>query len=274
MSTAQAPLLPNHSLTRAFRYVVDGRECNESSLPHTGKRLVSSNVRPLPVTLIHSEVTSDWALQVSDRLLTVSGGGQVRDFDARANKTIVFHAADGIATLSYTGLGFLERAPTDAWIAHKLNGEEHPFDPGRVDFTVRFGIRRSNWPLLGFALRQLATRLSNAAKTDRKLRSLPISIAVAGWQWYRRKPPKPFLALIGQAEPGKYVAKWAPRQHRRYFLHLTAPKGYIPSHEAEAIDQRLSQTDLTEATSVLVSSIRRVAARTKTEVAPEIRTWR
>ena len=216
------------------------------------------------MTLIHSEITSEWALQVSDRLLTVSRGVEVNDFDKRTSKTVVFHAVDGIATLSYTGLGFLDRAPTDTWIAHKLNGEEHPFDPRSVDFTIRFGIKRSRWPPLSLALRQLAEKLSEVANKDSRLRAVPITIAVAGWQCYRRKPPKPFLSLIRQVEPGKYGVEWTPRRHGRFFLHLTAPGGYIPKDEAEAIDERLSQLDLSEATGVLVSSIRRVAARTKT----------
>lgn len=217
------------------------------------------------MTLIHSEITSDWALQVSDRLLTISSRDEVIDFDEHTNKTIVFHATDGIATLSYTGLGFVERAPTDAWIANQLNGDEYPFDPRNVDFAIRFGIRRTRWPQLGFALRLLAKKLSDAAALDHRLRKTPITIAVAGWQWYRKKVPRAFLAVISfDPKRGKYVAEWAPRQYGHFFLHLTAPKGYINRHESQEIDKRLSQLGLDGSTAVLVSSIRQVAERERT----------
>ncbi len=218
------------------------------------------------MTLIHTEITSRWALQVSDRLLTEASANHVINFDTCSNKTVVFYATDGIATLSYTGLALLEHSPTDSWIASKLNGTQHPFNPREIDFTIRFGIKRTTWPKLGLALIQLANELNTLATPRNScLRAMPVTIAVAGWLWYRRKQSRPFIALIGKSNGGRYVVDWAPRQYGQYFLHLIAPRHYVPSNEQSEINDRLATIALPEeATTVLASSIRRVAARTKT----------
>lgn len=219
----------------------------------------------LEVTLIHTEITPRWALQVSDRLLSVTSAQGVETFDERSNKTIVFHGSDGAALLSYTGLAFLEQAPTDSWIASKLNGSQHPFDPRDVDFAIRFGIRRSSWPKLGLALRTLADDLTELSSRTSRLRVMPVTIAVAGWLWYRSKPPRPFIAVIRELTRGHYVVDWAPRRYGKYFLHLVAPTGYLSAFERSEIDRRLAGIALPEdAATVLASSIRRVGARTAT----------
>lgn len=214
------------------------------------------------MTLIHTEITTRWVLQVSDRLLTVSKAGQIEQFDTRSNKTVVFHATDGIATLSYTGLAFLEGTPTDSWIASKLNGTEHPFDPRRVEFSIRFGIKRTSWTKFGLALQLLASELSGLASRQSDLRKWPVSIGAAGWLWYRRKPARPFIAVVEEVEPGHYGVKWVPRQYGQYFLHLVLPRNYVTPSERSQIDSRLSEIALPEdASVVLADSIRRVAAR-------------
>ncbi len=216
------------------------------------------------MTLIHTVATWRWLLQVSDRLVTVARPRQVQHFDTQSNKTVVFHATDGIATLSYTGLAFLERAPTDSWIASKLNGVEHPFDPRRVEFSLRMAIKRTAWPRLGLAVRNLANDLTEVAARDSRLRAVPVSVAVAGWHWYRRKRARPFVAEISATAGGEYKVEWSPRQHRHLIVHLILPNTRFPDAELSEIDSCLVRVDLPAARTTLVSSVQRVAARSKT----------
>lgn len=217
------------------------------------------------MTLIHTEITSRWALQVSDRLLTVTSAGQTETFDPRSNKTVVFHATDGAVTLSYTGLAFLDGAPTDAWIVSKLNGAQHSFDPRNVEFSIRFGIKRATWPKLGLALRRLADELTELASRNPHLRSMPVTVAAGGWLWYRRKFPRPFIAVIGEVARGRYAVSWAPRQYGQCYQHLITPTGYVSAFERSEIDRQLAGIAYPrDAALVLASSIRRVGARTAT----------
>ena len=68
-----------------------------------------------------------WAglLQVTDRLVTQSIGGRNLPFDPASNKNLVFIARNGVATIAYTGLSFLDagkRVHTDQWIAETIIG--------------------------------------------------------------------------------------------------------------------------------------------------------
>jgi len=240
-----------------------GRRCALAYRDRAHPRLSLQRLNAM--TLIHSEITSRWALQVSDRLLTVASSSGAQPFDSRSNKTVVLHARDAIVTLSYTGLAYLQDTPTDAWIAHKLNGTQFPFNPKAVDFTMRLGMRRSEWPALGCALSQLAAALTQAASLPRSdLRRSSITVAVAGWLWYRRKRPRAVLATVGKVGSDEFGVKWAPRRHGKYFLHLIAPNGYLSDFERQEVHARLAGADLEDATAIFASSIRRVAARTDT----------
>jgi hypothetical protein len=87
------------------------------------------------MTLILTFASPFYVLQVSDRLVTVSG----KEFDAVANKNVIYLARDADATIGYTGRAFVDRVPTDQWIAEKLGGSraegERPRKPA-IRFTV------------------------------------------------------------------------------------------------------------------------------------------
>jgi hypothetical protein len=77
------------------------------------------------MTLHLSVVGRGVAIQVSDRHISYAGGaGGLHDI--YANKNVVFAPRYGLATLGYTGLAYLERIPTDEWIARRLRREELP----------------------------------------------------------------------------------------------------------------------------------------------------
>lgn len=217
------------------------------------------------MTLIISEITSRWSLQASDRLLTVSKPSGVQAFDRLSNKTVVLHARDGVATLSYTGLAYLNGVPTDTWIAQRLNGDEFPFDPDKDEFMSRTGMRRKQWPRLSFALKQLANSFSElASKPSVGLKSTPVLVAVSGWLWYRRKRPRPFIAFIGPTTDNKYIVGWSPRRYGYYFLEMPLPNGYLTTDERHRLDSILATADLSQATEELARTIHMVAGRTET----------
>lgn len=217
------------------------------------------------MTLIFSEVTSRWALQVSDRLLSVSRTSGVQTFDCLSNKTVVLHARDGVASLSYTGLAYLRGIPTDTWIAQRLNGDEFPFEPDRDKFMSRTAMRRKQWPRLSLALNRLADSFTELASTPSVgLRKTPVLVAVSGWFWYRRKRPRPFIAIIAPANTGKYGVGWSPRRYGYYFLEMPLPTGYVTAHERQELDTRLGSLDLPQAAEVLAETIQTVAGRTET----------
>ena len=217
------------------------------------------------MTLILSEITTNWALQVSDRLTTTVGGGQARPYDVRANKSVILEAANGIAAMSFTGLAYLERAPTDSWLAAKLNGEQYPFDPRTHDSGVRAGIRRASWPQMGPALMGVAAALTALASNDGRLREMPVAIAITGWLWYRRRRwPRAFLAFVTPSNDGVYRVHWSPRQYGAFFHQMTLPPGYLSAHEQSALGQRLGALGLVEAENELIGTVRQVAARTRT----------
>jgi len=211
------------------------------------------------MTLILSEITTAWALQVSDRLLTISDRGVVSAFDRLSNKSVIFHARDGVAALSYTGLAYIRDISTDAWIAQQLNGTEFSIDPSTDQFMSRTAIRRTTWPQLGLSLGQLAEAFNSIAA-----QITPIQIAVSGWLWYRRKRPRPFIALIRQDKSGRYRLFFSPRRHGYYFQQMPLPAGYLKSDERARLDVRLSSLQLAEAEQELTRTIRMVAARTET----------
>lgn len=217
------------------------------------------------MTLILSEITSRWALQVSDRLTTQVAATGARPYDARANKTVILEAANSIAALSFTGLAYLERAPTDSWIAAKLNGEQYPFDPTTHEIAARTAIRRTTWPQVGQALAGLAKALTDLRATHQPLREMPVAVAAAGWLWYRRSRwPRSFLAFIAPSNDGVYRVHWSPRQHGAFFLQMTLPPGYLSQAEQNELGQRLSALELPDAENELLATVRRVAARTET----------
>ena len=90
------------------------------------------------MTIILSVVTADYAVQVSDRLLTrkltTSAGVHYEPWDEAANKSIIVLGRDGLFAMGYTGPGHISGAPTDNWIAEFVAGEELGANQVRPEF--------------------------------------------------------------------------------------------------------------------------------------------
>jgi hypothetical protein len=136
------------------------------------------------MTLNLTLLTHDYAMQVSDRLLTERTSGQ--QFDALTNKNVIFQARDGLFSICYAGPAYLEHTPTDTWIACKLAGEDSaPWREGRdlqeggSGILVRPRPKRP-WFDIGQSVDLLRQEFEALNLVDR------LDVMVAGWQEYKR----------------------------------------------------------------------------------------
>ena len=136
------------------------------------------------MTLNLTLLSTSYVMQVSDRRLTdkMSGG----EFDALANKNVVYLARDGLFTLCYSGPAYLEGVPTDTWIACKLAGEDiAPHRDGRGLRDRRRSILmrgrdKEPWLDIGQAV-ELLRKECEALNLG-----IELTIGVAGWQNHKR----------------------------------------------------------------------------------------
>jgi hypothetical protein len=137
------------------------------------------------VTIILSMVTSEYAVQVSDRLLTQEvtdrAGVQYEPWDDAANKSIIVLGRDGLFAMGYSGPAHISGATTDGWIAEAISGEVLGANKVKPDFTFRIENGTSTDRVLAVRFSELARRIDQADKagqlTDR------LSIDVVGIRW-------------------------------------------------------------------------------------------
>ena len=73
------------------------------------------------MTLIVTVATPCFVMQAGDRLLTREIAEEDYEiYDANSNKNVIYEASDGLLTISYAGIAFINRQPTDEWLAHLL----------------------------------------------------------------------------------------------------------------------------------------------------------
>src|SRR5262249_10085532 len=136
------------------------------------------------------QVSRLFVLQVSDRLLTQGE----KSFDPIANKNVLYVATDGIISLGYTGVAFLDGIPTDQWIAEKLTG-------ANAHYGSRPGTpigRLPEWYSVGFEKRALGSGFETVFSRQRVLPSTRLSFKfqIVVWKWGRPKRPRAFLAIF------------------------------------------------------------------------------
>jgi hypothetical protein len=136
------------------------------------------------MTLILSTLYPDGAVQVTDRLVSLERRSRPsEEFDALSNKNIVFLARDGLVTIGYTGLAYLDGVPTDRWLARKLAMDESLQDDGRGSMRQGFGVPK-RWFTVGEAILTLAWALTDLYASMRTVSGLPsLELAIVGWQW-------------------------------------------------------------------------------------------
>ena len=141
------------------------------------------------MTLIHSFACKGYVLQVSDRRVTHKG----KVFDSLANKAIVYVGADGVMSVAYTGLAYIDEVHTDQWMAEILSGRRTPAAerPQSPSLHVGTRIRR---PELGVALQLIRQELASRIQGPRLSGpGAQHEVVAIGWYHGRRKAARPFL---------------------------------------------------------------------------------
>jgi hypothetical protein len=169
--------------------------------------------RPSPycaalVTLILGLIHRHGVVQVSDRLTTYPDGAA---FDRTVNKTIVASFSDAVAVLSYTGSAFLDRVPTDVWLASKLSNET--VDELMKGKGLRTGgqLRRLD---LGRSLRTLAAALNATwPQQPSAVRNAGLEIGVCAVQMFKRRRWRSSSAdILRDAATKQFVVSHGPKQ--------------------------------------------------------------
>src|ERR1700761_1987071 len=135
------------------------------------------------MTLIVTVATPCFVMQAGDRLLTREIAEEDYEiYDANSNKNVIYEASDGLLTISYAGIAFINRQPTDEWLAHLLQPTVRNLFEGCHDpygFSVenlasceRFSVNE--------VLKVLRTSLRNLASSTVSRHGLVVT--VAGWR--------------------------------------------------------------------------------------------
>ena len=152
------------------------------------------------MTLVISVATPGYGLHVSDRLVSRAGA----PYDALSNKTVVFRATDGLIVLGYTGAAFLDKIPTDTWIADVVSGGMCADADGAIMHGT-FPIRDT-----GSTLAELSQRL----RTGRIFDVLHGAVCATGWQWNARRAHaycRPVLWVLNRDSGALRWCQYMPR---------------------------------------------------------------
>jgi hypothetical protein len=144
------------------------------------------------MTLILTQASGRYVLQVSDRLLTQPR--RRKPFDPASNKTILYLTTDALVSIAYSGGAYLDETPTDQWIAETLKGERHALDdqvnsePGSL----------KQWPDIDQSIELIRAALESAVLP---LENPPlVHIIVAGWKWTRDEAHPIVTHILNSAE--------------------------------------------------------------------------
>lgn len=211
------------------------------------------------MTLILARLSRHYVVHASDRLVTRAGS----PFDVASNKSILWLTGDAVIALAYTGTAFLEGIPADQWIVEKITGESFPRD--RKPMMLRTGPlpRRLR---SGPGVQLLRDELT-AAFTRRRMRHdarrMYFEVLGAGWQWGRRKRPRPVMVTIEKPE-GETECRigYAPRHLGRISLLAATPPGNVGHLDPPALLRDFSAApSVGEVESLCARAIAEVAAR-------------
>lgn len=132
------------------------------------------------MTILLSLAYASYAIQVSDRLLTVEkGDGRFEPWDPVANKAVVLLGRDGLVNMAYTGPAHVGSVTTDEWLARVLSGEDPSPDQSKYAFAHVFG-RPARF--LAAHLTDVVTRLNEAVASRSVTHRLAVDFVGLRWQ--------------------------------------------------------------------------------------------
>jgi hypothetical protein len=201
------------------------------------------------VTIILSLVTGEYAVQVSDRLLTrkwTTPRVRYEPWDEAANKSVIVLGRDGLFSLGYSGPGHIADAPTDSWIAEVVAGEELGADQIRPDFgAMQISQGTSTDRVLATRFPELARRIDEAGRAGQLTQ--PLSIGFVGIRWKDlNKLAWPAYGRIGWDEDqARYGYEMSPQRwgygEGKFVTGATGPSRNVAQ---KLLRERFSGTDL------------------------------
>lgn len=228
------------------------------------------------MTLILSAVSRSIVLHASDRLITNSKNEAV--YDPLANKCILFAARDGIVCLGYTGLAYIDRKPTDEWLAQKLipHDLESKRSPNGT-LPVWCSYETVKWLDVGWVIRTLVEALNRRITTaylsreQRTWKEHPFAILATGHIWNRRNQnrlqrARPFAVTISKAQ-GKPFCTVEPNWFRSADSVaggvFAVPRTKLVNQEIESFCRDSMSLDVLQCEPRIVESVRNVASQSK-----------
>lgn len=216
------------------------------------------------MTLILSQVSYEFVLQVSDRLITQDR--EPVEFDPVSNKSILYQAPDAIVSMSYTGIAYLDGRPTDQWFAELISGSSMPPGPHPDSPTMACLGTMPQWLHIGPTIRLITERLTNAfalRHMRRQARRTPFEILIAGWQWSLRKRPRPVVVSIAKKRSCAEFKIWRSQRHLGpEALCVATPDGQLKTSERDSMcDEMRNTRSADEAESVFIKTIRSTSRR-------------
>lgn len=214
------------------------------------------------MTLVLTHLTPSYVVQVSDRLVTQKESQ--RPFDPLANKTVVYLARDGIYSIGYSGMAYLEGVPTDVWVAQKLRGER---------FDQRFAMRMGpggHWLDIGQSVDLLRRDLDALFSVLPASALSPQDLAVAGWQ-RQGKRARPVLWTIRNSALSGWRTFEAtcptPRywhfDHRRRHLLSSIGTNPLSGQQIADLGENLRMASPEDSQHLLVDAVRLAARRSR-----------
>jgi len=205
------------------------------------------------MTLILARVSTDFALQVTDRLVSEKGTGQ--PFDRVSNKNILFVATNAVVALAYTGTAFIGGIPTDHWLAQQLAGIEiNPKNPPVIKTDPHLHNRD-----LGRSLLTIRDGLNQLRTTENP----NILIAIHGWQWNSKRRLRPLTGSIERDTTQQAYALLYSQRHR--YLEgpqtISSPVANFSPTELQRLSVGLRGEESRDAEVRLVETVRGVARK-------------
>jgi hypothetical protein len=224
------------------------------------------------MTLILTRASKDYVLQVTDRLVTQTGG---KPFDPISNKNVLYCSRNGVVVLGYTGLAYLGGVPTDQWMVETLTG--YTFDRDRKPPAVSPGPIRVRD--IGQSLTMLKKGLENAPvepKWSSDWKASSFDVCVSGWQ-RSRKRWRPVLGWLSKPKDAltielAYVPRywhWDRNQQQKGFKFKVgaAPDSNLSHPRRKVLVEKLTGCSADQAETIMVEAIREVS-RSVPEVGP------
>jgi hypothetical protein len=220
------------------------------------------------MTLILTEASIRYVLQVSDRLLTQGR----RHFDPVSNKTIVYLCRDALVSIAYSGHAYLDETPTDQWIAELLTGER--FEGSHPGF-LRIGPPKRSLDI-GQSIELLKTELGSAIlRLPPSVNPPTLHVILAGWQWGKRQA-RPIATHIVNlpGTPSTFYVEKVPRYWhfeqtqenrslRKVYFTVVPTSNPLSRDEQRRTFERLLHTNPSpdDSAQVLIDTIRLAASK-------------